>query len=344
MALVANVGTLVAPVTRADFLSNTAALPPNLFSHADQSVQWQTSWPDQPARSGWGGRLADLIHTANTNAQLSMSVSLAGNNIFQTGGITAPFTVAPSGVVQLSGYHGTTAENARLAAVQALLAQAHNNVFEGKFASIAQSANADNALLAGVLAGAPALSTVFPVSDLGTQLQTIAQIISVRQSLGMQRQVFFCSLGGYDTHADQLAEQASLFTELSQALAAFEAATVEMGVEKSVTTFTSSDFGRTLPTNGAGSDHGWGSHHLVMGGAVRGGSIYGSFPTLVVNGPDDTGEGRWIPTTSVDEYAATLAQWFGVTRSNLPTILPNIGRFNNPNIGFMTTAAPAYGS
>ena len=160
----------------------------------------------------------------------------------------------------------------------------------------------------------------------------------------MQRQVFFCSLGGYDTHADQLAEQASLFTELSQALAAFHAATVEMGVEQSVTTFTSSDFGRTLPTNGAGSDHGWGSHHLVMGGAVRGGSVYGSFPTLVVNGPDDTGEGRWIPTTSVDEYAATMAQWFGVTRSNLPTILPNIGRFNNPNLGFMATPAPIYAS
>ncbi len=344
MALVANVGTLVAPVTRASFLSNTAALPPNLFSHADQSVQWQTSWPDQPARSGWGGRLADLIHTANASAQLSMSVSLAGNNMFQTGGITAPFTVAPTGVVQVAGYEGTVADNARLRAVQTLLSQAHSNVFEGKFAAIAQSANADNALLAGVLAGAPALATAFPDSDLGSQLQTIAQIISVRQALGMRRQVFFCSLGGYDTHADQLSEQASLFTELSQALVAFHAATVEMGVDQSVTTFTSSDFGRTLPTNGAGSDHGWGSHHLVIGGAVRGGSVYGSFPTLVVNGPDDTGEGRWIPTTSVDEYAATLAQWFGVTRSNLPTILPNIGRFNNPNLGFMETPSPAYGS
>ena len=335
LALVANVGTLVAPVTRADFLGNTAALPPNLFSHADQSVQWQTSWSDQPPRSGWGGRVADLLQAANTNAQLSMSVSLAGNNIFQTGGVTAPFTVAPSGVVALNGYGGSTADNARLQAVQALLADGIPNVFENKFAAIARNASADNALLAGALAAAPALATAFPSSDLGAQLKMIAQVISAREALGMHRQVFFCSVGGYDTHGDQLTDQASLYTELSQALAAFHAATVEMGVDQSVTAFTSSDFGRTLPTNGAGSDHGWGSHHLVLGGAVKGGDLYGTFPTLAVNGPDDTGEGRWIPTTSVDEYAATLAKWFGVSKSDLPTVLPNIGRFAKPNLGFM---------
>ncbi len=341
LALVANVGTLVAPVTRADFLSNTAALPPDLFSHADQSVQWQTSWPDQPPRNGWGGRLADLLYSTNGNAQLSMSISLAGNNVFQTGNATAPFTVAPTGVATLAGYNGTPSENARLQAVQALLAQPQNNVFGGEFAQIAQHASVDNALLASALAGIPALRTAFPVSDLGAQLQMIAQVISARQALGVRRQVFFCSVGGFDTHGDQLTDQASLFTELSQGLAAFHAATVEMGVDQSVTAFTSSDFGRTLPTNGGGSDHGWGSHHLVLGGGVQGGDLYGTFPTLAVNGPDDTGEGRWIPTTSVDEYAATLAQWFGVSKSNLSTVLPNIGRFAHPNLGFMGGSAGA---
>ena len=336
LALVANVGTLVAPVTRADFLGNTAALPPNLFSHADQQVQWQTSWPDAPPQTGWGGRVSDLLAAANTNSHLSMAVSLGGNNIFETGNSVMPYSVVASGVDSLAGYVGNNASSAaRLQAVQALLAQKQTNLFARQFATTASNASADNALLASALAGAPTLATAFPTSDLGAQLQMIARIISARQTLGMNRQVFFCSVGGFDTHHDQLPEQAGLLAELSQALAAFYAATVELGVNQSVTTFTSSDFGRTLPSNGAGSDHGWGSHHLVLGGAVQGGDLYGTFPTLTVNGPDDTGEGRWIPTTSVDEYAATLATWFGVSASDLSTVLPNIGRFATSNLGFM---------
>ena len=336
LALVANVGTLVAPVTRADFLGNTAALPPNLFSHADQQVQWQTSWPDVPPQTGWGGRAADLLAAASGNSHLSMAISLGGNNIFETGNSVVPYSVASSGVDSLAGYTGHNHSAApRLQAVQALLAQKQANIFAKQFAATAASASSDNALLASALAGAPALSTAFPASDLAAQLKMIAQIIAVRQTLGMNRQVFFCSVGGFDTHHDQLPEQAGLLGELSQALAAFHAATVELGVAQSVTAFTSSDFGRTLPSNGAGSDHGWGSHHLVLGGAVQGGDLYGTFPTLVVNGPDDTGEGRWIPTTSVDEYAATLATWFGVSASDLSTVLPNIGRFATSNLGFM---------
>ena len=338
LALVANVGTLVAPVTRADFLTNTAALPPHLFSHADQSVQWQTSWSDAPPRSGWGGRTADLLASLNANPHLSMNISVAGNNIFQTGGTVQPYGVSPSGITSLSGYNGTAAENARYTAVQALLAQSHDNLFEKQFGHLTKTGIKDNALLSAALASQQPLATAFPATGLGGQLQMIAQLIGARTALGMQRQVFFCSLGGYDTHGDQLADQASLFTELSQAMSAFHAATVELGVEPQVTTFTSSDFGRTLPSNGAGSDHGWGSHHFVLGGAVNGGDLYGTFPTLAVNGPDDTGEGRWIPTTSVDEYAATLASWFGVAASDLSTVLPNIGRFGSPNLGFMAAS------
>ncbi len=335
LALVANVGTLVAPVTRADFLTNTAALPPQLFSHADQSVQWQTSWSDAPPHSGWGGRTADLLANANSNPHLSMAISVAGNNLFQTGNRVVPYSINPTGVVNLSGYGSGVSDQARLQAVQALLAQTHNNLFEQQFAHVSKLGIKDNAVISSALAAAPALATVFPTSDIGGQLAMIAKMIAIRTTLGMSRQVFFCSLGGFDTHGDQVSEQSNLLADLSQGLSAFSAATAELGVEDSVTTFTSSDFGRTLPTNGGGSDHGWGSHHLVMGGAVRGGNIYGTFPTLAVNGPDDTGEGRWIPTTSVDEYAATMATWFGVSASDLPTVLPNIGRFGSPNLGFM---------
>ena len=337
LALVANVGTLVAPVTRASFLSHTAALPPQLFSHADQSVQWQTSWSDAPPRSGWGGRAADLLASSNSNPSLSMNISVAGNNVFETGATVQPYSVSPSGIASLIGYNGTAAANARYAGVQALLTQPSTNYFEKQFGHTTKTGIKDNAVLASALASTSALATAFPDTDLGGQMNMIANLIAARGSLGVRRQVFFCSLGGYDTHGDQLSDQANLFVELSQAMSAFHAATVELGVESQVTTFTSSDFGRTLPSNGEGSDHGWGSHHMVMGGAVNGGDLYGTFPTLVVNGPDDTGEGRWIPTTSVDEYAATLATWFGVSQGDLSTVLPNIGRFATSNLGFMAS-------
>jgi uncharacterized protein (DUF1501 family) len=177
------------------------------------------------------------------------------------------------------------------------------------------------------------MQTNFPTSSLAQQLQMVAKLISARSNLSMQRQIFFVAVQGYDTHGDQLTSQANLLTELSQGLNAFYNATVELGVANQVTTFTASDFGRTFPTNGSGSDHGWGSHQFAMGGAVLGGRLFGAFPTLAVNGPDDTGQGRWIPTTSVDEFSATLATWFGVSASDLPTVLPNIGRFAHPNLG-----------
>lgn len=333
LGLVANVGTLVAPVTRAQYLAGGAAVPPQLFSHADQSVQWQTSVPDVISKTGWGGRMADLLQSLNAGSKISLNISIAGTNTFEVGNTVLPYIISPTGSVGLAGFDGSANANVRLQAFRDLLALPHNNLFEQAYSDTVSRSIAANELLTAALAGLPAFQTVFPATNLGSQLNMIAKLIAARNNLSMKRQIFFCSVGGYDTHGDQLAGQANLFTELSQALNAFYAATVELGVASQVTTFTASDFGRTYPTNGTGSDHGWGSHQLVLGGAVQGGRLFGSFPTLAVNGPDDTGQGRWIPTTSVDEFSATLATWFGVSASDLATVLPNIGRFARPNLG-----------
>ncbi len=333
LGVVANVGTLVAPITRAQYLSGGAAVPKQLFSHADQSVQWQTSVPDQISRTGWGGRMADALHSLNGNAQISLSISIAGTNTFEVGNTVLPYTVSQDGTVGLSGFDGSANANVRLQAFKNLMALPQNNLFQQAYSDTVTRSIAANDILTSALAGLPALQTQFPVTSLAKQLSMVAKLIAARNNLGMRRQIFFCSVSGYDTHGDQLAGQANLLAELSQALSAFNSATTELGVANEVTTFTASDFGRTFPTNGSGSDHGWGSHQFVLGGAVQGGRLFGTFPTLAVNGPDDTGQGRWIPTTSVDEFSATLASWFGVSASDLPTVLPNIGRFAHPNLG-----------
>jgi uncharacterized protein (DUF1501 family) len=335
MALVSNVGTLLAPITRAEYLAKTVAVPNQLFSHADQSVQWQTSVSEQTSLTGWGGRTADLLASLNGNSKISLAISIAGTNTFEVGNLVIPYAVAPTGSIGLTGFNGSANANVRLQAFKDLLAQPHNNLFEQAYADTVTRAVADNDLLTSALAGAPAVQTVFPVTDLGSQLNMVAKLIAARTSLGMQRQIFFCAVQGYDTHGDQLTAQSSLLVELSQAMNAFYNSTIEMGIANQVTSFTASDFGRTYPTNGSGSDHGWGSHQFVMGGAVLGGRLFGTFPTLAVNGPDDTGQGRWIPTTSVDEFSATMATWFGVSSSDLSTVFPNIGHFDNPNLGFL---------
>lgn len=341
-ALVGNVGPLVAPLTREEYLNHSVAVPPQLFSHSDQTVHWQTSLPDQPARTGWGGRTADLLHSLNENAQVSMSISVAGTNTFQVGNLVTQYQVSPEGPVGLLSYvpQGQGAD-ASSNAIRALLARSYGNLFERGYTGIFDRALDNQALLSGALAGAPVLTTTFPETDLGQQLHMVAQLISVRETLGLRRQVFFCAGQGYDTHGGQVGTSATtgahadLLAELDGALAAFDAAMTELGVADTVTAFTASDFGRTYVSNGEGSDHGWGSHHFVLGGAVRGGRIYGQIPTLALGGPDDAGEGRWIPTTSVDEYAATLARWFGVAESDLPLVLPNLGRFGTPDLGFL---------
>ncbi|HEX3728331.1 MAG TPA: DUF1501 domain-containing protein [Opitutaceae bacterium] len=335
LAVLANTGTLVQPVTLAQYNAGTVALPPQLFSHADQQVQWQSSIPDQPFQTGWGGRTADLINAINSNPKISMSISVAGENSFQVGNVVSQFAVNPSGAVTVSGSTGGSINPARFAAEQNILNQQDVNLFQAAFGGVTNSAIGASTALNSVLANAVALKTKFPSTSLGTELQMIAKLISVSAQLGLKRQIFFASLGGWDLHSGELPAHATLLQQLSQGLSAFSNATAELGLSQQVTTFTASDFSRTFNTNGDGSDHGWGSHHLIMGGAVQGRQIYGQLQNLTIGGPDDTGRGRWIPTTSVDQYAATLASWFGVSATNLPVVLPNIGRFATANLGFM---------
>lgn len=343
-AFLANVGTLVEPTTKAEYTAGTVKLPPQLFSHNDQQVQWQSSVPDQPFRTGWGGRVADLVDALNTRRDISMSISLDSFNNFEVGKEVTQFSINPGGVITFTGSTGRagTADAVRYNAQKQLYAATNPNLFAAAFGSLSTDAIGSSELLSTTLSSAPALSTVFPAGKLADQLKMIAKLISVSSSLGVKRQIFFARLGGWDLHADQVDEvnhalgaHASLLGQVSASLNAFYNATVELGCADRVTAFTASDFGRTFSSNGDGSDHGWGNHQIIVGGAVKGGDIYGRMPTLTVNGPDDTGRGRWIPTTSVDEYGATLARWFGVSETNMSVAFPNIGRFAKPNLGFV---------
>jgi uncharacterized protein (DUF1501 family) len=329
MAILCNAGTLVGPVTRAGYLAGSAALPPQLFSHNDQQVQWQTSIPDQTSRTGWGGRCADLISSVNAGAQVSMCISLSGQNTFEVGNVVQPYQVSTSGSIGLTGVNSNVFQS-----VTNLLAQPQTNLFAKTYAQITDRALNNYAVLSAALAGI-ADPTGFPNTSLGNQMKMIAKLIAARNSLSMKRQIFFCSVGGYDTHGEQINAQAGLLGELSGSLSAFYNYMVTLGIQNSVTAFTASDFSRTFPSNGIGSDHAWGSHHCIVGGAVQGKRLFGTYPALAVNGPDDTAQGRWIPTTSVDEYSATLAKWFGVTDSNLNTVFPNLPRFTHRDLGFM---------
>jgi uncharacterized protein (DUF1501 family) len=348
VALIGNVGTLVEPTTKSQYNAGTVKLPPQLFSHNDQQVAWQSSVPDQPFRTGWGGRTADLTNSLNSNSTVSMSVTLNGFNNFQVGNQIIQLAVNPASNSTPKGgpvvFSNTTGGNnvPRYQAQKDLFAAANANLFASAFGTLSKDAIDTSELLGGVLSASSALTTSFPNTTLGNQLKAIAYLISIAGTLGLKRQVFFARIGGWDTHADQVDDinkaigaHADLLTEVSQGMNAFYNATAELGCANQVTTFTASDFGRTYSSNGDGSDHGWGSHHIVMGGAVKGGDIYGKMPTLTIGGPDDTTFGRWIPTTSVDEYGATLARWFGVSDTNLSAAFPNIGRFAQPNLGFL---------
>jgi uncharacterized protein (DUF1501 family) len=335
LAVLANVGTLLRPTSLAQYRSGSG-LPPQLFSHVDQVMHWQSSLPDRPFATGWGGRLADLTDAFNSSERISMAITLNGANSFQVGRTVTQLAVNPTGVQLLNGYGAGGNTGLRYAGAKSLLAAPRSNLLEAAFGATGTNAIENSEVLSAALAGVPALATPFPGSFTGSRLAMIARLIAAAPALGLKRQIFFCQLGGFDLHAGQVGAHGLLLAEVSAAMAAFHAATVELGVANQVTTFTASDFGRTYVVNGDGTDHGWGNHQLIMGGAVKGGDIYGRMPSLVVNGPDDVGRGRWIPSTSVDEYKATLATWFGVSATDLTTVLPNLGRFATRDLGFMT--------
>ncbi len=341
MALIGNVGTLVVPTTKAQYTARSVPLPPQLFSHNDQQVEWQSSVPDKPFSTGWGGRLADLTTAFNTNDNISMSISLNGQNSFQVGKNVVQFAVNANGAVALNSSAGgtaagTNAASLRMRAQNDLLAARNGNLFETAFAGLTSNAISDSAMLSGILSAPAPFQTQFSGSSLGQQLRTISRLIAAAPQLGLKRQIFFARIGGWDLHDAQLGAHANLFADVSRNVSAFYRTTVELGCADQVTTFTASDFGRTYNTNGDGSDHGWGSNHFVVGGAVKGGDIYGKMADLTIRGPEDAStRGSWIPSTSVDEYSGTLASWFGVSPTNLPVVLPNIGRFAKPNLGFI---------
>jgi len=336
-AFVANVGTLIQPLTRTQYLAGQTA-PTNLFSHPDQQLEWQNAAQSASTQTGWAGRIADSLGaTYNTGASIPMITSVAGDTLFCNGTATSPVSISPGNVGAASCSEGSEC-GARQASAQALLTLDTGVSLVQADDTITSNAYAYAKTLADAVQSITPLQTVFPANNgLAAQLKQIAQIIQVRAALGVQRQIFFASLGNFDTHADQLALQSTLLAEISPALAAFYNATVELNVSSEVTTFTMSDFSRTFqPNSNNGSDHAWGSHHMVIGGAVKGGQIYGTYPTLALAGPDDSGSnGRWVPSTASSQYAATLAQWFGVPAADLPTILPSIGNFTNNNLGFV---------
>ena len=334
-AVLANVGMLVQPITRSVYLTNkSAVIPSALFSHSDQSSQWQTGIPAGTGNSGWGGRITDLLQTQNSGAIFPPVTATNSCQLFCTGVQTFPATVPPTGMATLGGLSSLSAN----AAMQQLLTFDNGVQLVQAANGIVTRGNNYAKTLTGLLASAPALQTQFPANNpLAAQLQTVAKVMSVRNQLGLTRQIFFCVLDGFDTHSQQVETQTPLLQQLSQAVLAFYQATQELGIDGAVTTFTASEFGRTLtPSGNDGSDHAWGNHHFIIGTGVKGGTFYGNFPLLVPGGADDAGtRGVLLPTTAVDQYGATLAQWFGVPAGSLPSVFPNIANFGTSPLGFL---------
>jgi len=336
-AIVANVGTLTQPTTRTEYLAGSS-VPVNLFSHPDQQEEWQNASQDSTVSTGWAGRMSDvLVGSYNAGATIPMITSVAGDTLFCNGVSTTPVSVSPGNLGGVSCSEGAECA-ARLSSAQTLISYASGVSLVTQDNQITSNAYNYAATLTAATKSVTPLKTVFPANNgLAAQLQQIAEIIQVRAALGVQRQIFFCGIGNFDTHSDQLPLQATLLAGISPAMAAFYNATVEMGVQSDVTAFTMSDFARTFqPNSNTGSDHAWGSHHIVFGGAVKGGQMYGTYPTLALGGPDDSGSnGRWVPSTGSVQYAATLASWFGVPPTALATVFPNIGNFATTNLGFV---------
>jgi len=335
-AVIANVGPLVQPITKQQWDQSSVPVPPNLFSHSDQQSQWQIGTVDSAVRTGWGGRLVDVFYSQNATA-IASCISTAGRSTFLGGQSATGFSISSNGRFGFDFYESDASTDPVSVGFREILTTARAHLFEQAFVDTLKGSIETQRLFDQAINDAPALATAFPQTGLGDQLSTVARMIAARAALGVKRQAFFVTLGGFDTHGgDQPQQQAGLLEEVSEAIGAFYDASIEMGVANQVTTFTQSDFCRDYPANGnGGSDHGWGNHHLVVGGAVAGKKLYGTFPTLAVNGPDDSGGGRWIPTTSVDQYSATMARWFGVTASDLPLVAPNIGRFASADLGFL---------
>lgn len=358
-AFIANVGSLIEPVqNRTQVAQNSKRLPLGLYSHSDQIEQWQTSIPHSRSGIGWAGRMADLLKDLNANQTVPMNISLDGSNVFQTGNTVAEYSITPNGAVGLSGYatgweQYQDVQNAMSSAVDNQLAQQYSNLLAQTFNGRKKQALEAYNVFATASAPDLPVGVTFPNTYLGNRLKMIAKAIQGRAGVGATRQTFFVQWGGWDHHDNVIDGQAAMLPQVSAAIGAFFNALGAIGaaqgvpLENKVTLFTASDFGRTLTSNSRGSDHAWGGNQIAVGGAVAGKKIYGAYPSLALNpeagaevNPIDTGRGRFIPTTSCDEFFAELALWLGVSKSNLPLIFPNIGNFYStsssaPPVGFL---------
>ncbi len=337
-AIVSNVGPLVVPLTRTQFQSGATPRPPRLFSHNDQQSVWMSSRPEG-AQYGWGGRISDMIAASlgNTDATFT-AVSTSGTSVFLQGEIVGQYQVGSSGPQEIRGVSenslfGSAALPGQYESHLRAEGQTVNNLLQRDFVSVMnRSIDANRTLRESFGAAAP-FSTVFPQSGLGAQLEIVARIIALRATLGVSRQIFFVGAGGFDTHSNQHQSIPRLHGDIAASMRAFYDATADMGVDQNVVSFTASDFGRTLTINRDGTDHGWGGHHLVIGGGVNGARIVGDFPEPAIGHEYDTGNGRLIPTTSVDQFAATLGGWFGLNNSELNDALPGLSNFSQTDIG-----------
>lgn len=336
MGVLLNVGNLIQPTTKAQYLANSVPLPSKLFSHNDQQSEWQSSGAEGTT-SGWAGRMQDLLGTGNSNAIFSC-VNVYGNAVFLSGLVANQYQITANGSVALNSANSLFGSASAARTLQSVMTSTSMHPLESDYANVMSQALSANRSLTAALASAPVMSTPFPSGNsLADQLKMVARTASVAQALGVKRQVFFVALNGFDTHDNLATVHPQLLTSVSTALSSFYNATVELGMSSAITTFTASDFGRTLTVNNDGSDHGWGSMHFMLGGAVKGQRFYGIPPAVASNGPDDVGQGRLLPTTSVDQYAATLGKWFGLTDAQLLNVLPNLSNYSAGlrNLGFM---------
>ncbi len=344
LAVMGNVGSLIQPTSRTSYQNESVQLPADLFSHNHQQEFWETGTTATGSTHppGWGGRMMDMLITANADQNSPALFSLSGNSVWQRGEMPLDFVLNPySGVEQIKAFEDKDwprYKRGRIAAWQKILQQNSPSLLNQQLSNTYIRTDERTGNLLQQFELAPEINTIFPDGDdFGQQLSTVAKMISIRENLGMKRQIFFVGVGGWDTHGNQLVDHAERLGTLNAGLSSFYNATKELGVENSVTTFTASEFGRSLSINGDGTDHAWAGHHLVMGGAVNGGQIHGEMPQLVLDGPDDAQDtGRLIPKYGIDQYGATLGKWMGMTDSDLLEIFPNLNNFDTSDLGFMS--------
>ena len=338
LAFLSNVGTLVEPTTKEQFWQGQVNLPLGLFSHSDQGQQWMTGVPNARSSTGWGGRVADLVRDMNTSSNISMNFSLSGTNIFQTGNETIEFALDPTdGSSGITGYgdheEWNVFDRMRTRAINSMLEHEYNDMFQKTYIDVVRRSKDGHLQFQEAIGNVTPLQTTFTDNYLSNSLRMAAYTIAAHEALGMKRQIFFIDYGGWDHHDEVLNSQAVMLGELDTALGEFSSALAELGIGNQVTTFTLSEFGRTLTSNGNGTDHAWGGNVMVMGDKVNGKNIYGEYPSLALSSELELGNGVLIPKLSADQYFAELALWFGVNQTDLPLIFPSLTNFYQPGSG-----------